>query len=247
MTIAGSDSGCGAGIQADLKTFHTLRIAAATVVTCVTAQNPKRILYIEPLAPFLVESQIRAIGDFFSIAAAKTGVLYSAPIIRTVAACLKKFCIPQLVVDPVMVSSSGTPLLENKALSVLCDELFPLATVLTPNIREAEAILGIRIHNRHRAEEAARLIGERFGCACLLKGGHLPSNAGRGTDLLYTGSTLHAFEEPPVPGRSPHGTGCTFSAALTAFLALGKSLVEATVRAKRFVRQTLLAPTIRKA
>lgn len=242
MTIAGSDSSGGAGIQADLRTFQCLGVHGTSVVTCVTAQNPYRILRIGQVAPRLVRLQILAVSESFSIAAAKTGMLYSAPIIRAVATTLKRCCPPQLVVDPIMISSSGTRLLRSNALTPLYEELFPLATVLTPNVPEAEAILGIKINGRRAAEEAARRIAEEFKCACIVKGGHLPRQGDESIDLLWTEGRLHVLSGPRVCGVSPRGTGCTFSAALAAFLAKGFPLVKAAARAKRFVFESLFQP-----
>jgi hydroxymethylpyrimidine/phosphomethylpyrimidine kinase len=269
LTIAGSDSGGGAGVQADLKTFAALRVFGTTAITCITAQNPRGVQGIEPISPKMVASQIEAVSEYFHVAAAKTGMLYSAAIIRAVARSVRKRGIKMLVVDPVMVATSGARLLKRDAVGALCSELLPLATVITPNLQEAEILWGRAIRSVADMNTAARSIGERFGTACVVKGGHLkPDVRGQKSevrnrlselrsqrseinrqsaidsqhsvvDVLYDGRRLKAFSSPRVTGIKTHGTGCMFSAALTAFLARGEDLSGAVGRAKRFVRSLL--------
>ncbi len=240
LTIAGSDSGGGAGIQADLKTFAALRCFGTTALTCVTAQNPSGVTAVGALAPALVAQQIRAVCAGFPVAAAKTGMLYSAAIIRTVAREVAAARFPCLVVDPVMVATSGARLLREDAVTALGRELLPLATVVTPNAPEAEVLAGFPVTTRAALRRAARAIGRRFGVACLVKGGHLARGAV--VDVLYDAGTLYEFVTPRVAARETHGTGCTLSAALTACLARGCSVPEAAARAQAFVVRALANP-----
>ena len=237
LTIAGSDSGGGAGIQADLKTFAALDVFGTSAITCVTAQNPSGVRGVVAIEPSFVGLQIAAVRDGFEIKAAKTGMLYSAPIIRVVAREVKRAGIPILVVDPVMVATSGARLLRPDALRALCGALLPIATVVTPNVPEAEVLCGHPIASLADLKRAAREIGERFGIACIAKGGHLEGR--EVTDVLCAGGRCRVFSSPRVPAVSTHGTGCTFSAALTAWLARGATLAKATERAKAFVTAAL--------
>ncbi len=180
LTIAGSDSGGGAGIQADLIAFRALGVMGTSAITAITAQNPKKVFRILPVVPSLVVEQIRVVCDYFPVAATKIGMLYGARTIRAVATELRRLRVPFCVVDPVFRATSGARLLEPRAVSVLMEELFPLATVITPNRMEAEVLWGAPIRHREDAESAARAIGERFGVACVIKGGHLPEEDGRG-------------------------------------------------------------------
>ena len=243
LTIAGSDSGGGAGIQADLKTFSALGVFGASAITCLTAQNPDAVIGIEPVRPDFVALQIRAVCGGFPVAAAKTGMLFSAEIIGAVAGAARKMRLPRLVVDPVMVATSGARLLRADALRALKRDLLPLAEVVTPNLPEAEILCGHAIQTRRELGAAAREIAERYGCACALKGGHLSGRAV--IDVLWADGALNEFELPRVRIRETHGTGCTFSAALAAHLALGCALPEAVQKAKAYVRSALeRAPAI---
>lgn len=237
LTIAGSDSGGGAGIQADLKTFTALGVFGTSAITCITAQNPDAVTGIEAVSPRLVALQIKAVQNGFPIAAAKTGMLFSAPVIRAVARALGKSRTYPLVVDPVMISTSGTQLLRRDAEDALCRDLLPLATVITPNLDEAAVLAQSRILTLQDVKAAARVISSRFGTACLLKGGHL--SGGRVTDVLCVDDELTLYTAPRVKARETHGTGCTFSAALTAALAQGEPLHEAVAIAKNFVTSAL--------
>jgi len=237
LTIAGSDSGGGAGIQADLKTFEALGVFGASAITCVTAQNPTSVSGIYPLEPEAVSQQIRAVCDGFPVAAAKTGMLYSAGIIRAVAAADVRQGIPVLVVDPVMVASSGARLLRDDAIEVLCSELLSQARVVTPNVCEAEILCGHPIRSLDELRGAAEEICERFDVACVAKGGHLAGH--EVVDVLYDEGEEFVFTGPRVTVAESHGTGCTFSAAIAAYLARGDLLSEAVAKAKEFVRNAL--------
>ena len=243
LTIAGSDSGGGAGIQADLKTFSALGVFGASAITCLTAQNPDKVIGIEAVKPAFVALQIRAVCEGFPVAVVKTGMLYSAGIIRAVADAVQRRRIRRLVVDPVMIATSGARLLRPDAVRVLKRELLPLAAVVTPNLPEAEVLCGHAIRTRQELGPAAREIAERYGCACALKGGHMAG--GVVVDVLWADGVLHEFELPRVRIRETHGTGCTFSAALAAHLALGCALPRAVQRAKAYVQSALArAPSV---
>lgn len=237
LTIAGSNSGGGAGIQADLKTFSALNVFGASAITCVTAQNPDALTGIAEINSAMIIRQIRAVCDGFPVAAAKIGMLYSIPIILAVAhePSLRK--IPCLVVDPVMVSTSGAPLLRADAIRTLGDRLLSMATIITPNIDEAAILCGRPIDNLKAQEEAARELTQRFDAAAVVKGGHF--NGKTMVDVLFAKGKIHRFALPRIAVHETHGTGCVFSAALTAFLARGESVVKAVEHAKRFVHESL--------
>ncbi len=237
LTIAGSDSGGGAGIQADLKTFATLGVHGASVIACLTAQNPARVLAMEPATPRIVRQQLQAIFQEIPPSAIKTGMLYSIENIRTVANFLKDKKTP-LVVDPVMVSTSGAVLLRPAALKVVKEKLLPLAALVTPNLLEAEILGACKISSVEDMEDAARKIQSRFGCAVLVKGGHLPG-ARRATDVFYDGKASLVLSAPFVKGVRTHGTGCVYSAAICAALALGRSLPQSVQIGKRFVARAI--------
>lgn len=243
LTIAGSDSGGGAGIQADIKTFQRMGVFGTSAITCITAQNPGAVLGISAVSPKMVALQIAAVCEAFRVAAAKTGMLYSSRIISAVADALEKIEMPALVVDPVMVATSGARLLRPDAVSALCSRILPMARVITPNIPEAEALCGLTITTVEDMQAAARAIGERFGAACVVKGGHL--SGGRAADVLFdprapSGEDRERiYSAGRIRGRSTHGTGCMFSAALAACLAHGEPLAPSVGKAKRFVRSRL--------
>lgn len=237
LTISGSDSGGGAGIQADLKTFSALRVFGASAITCVTAQNPADISAIHPIDPHTVKEQIRKVCEGFPVAAAKTGMLYSAGIIRAVAEADVEYGIPVLVVDPVMVSSSGVRLLQADAIDSLCSVLLPTARVVTPNLHEAEIIIGRSIATVDELRAAAREIGEKFDVACVAKGGHL--NGEEVIDVLFDEGEETLFRAPRIEGVQTHGCGCAFSSALTAYLARGHLLSDAVREAKDYVAGAL--------
>ena len=237
LTIAGSDSGGGAGIQADLLTFAAFGVFGTSALTCVTAQNPREVTAIEPLAPEFVVRQIKAVCEEFPVAAAKTGMLYSAAIIRAVAAADLRQGIPILVVDPVMVAASGARLLEPDAIEALCGELLPQARVITPNLYEARLLCGHAIESVEQMREAAGEIGDRYDVACVIKGGHLAGDIV--TDVLYDEGQELVMTGPRLAAAETHGAGCAFSAAITAGLAQGRLLDDAVSRARGFVRQAL--------
>ena len=256
LTIAGSDSGGGAGIQADLKTFAALDVFGTSAIACVTAQNPSKVSRIYSIEARMVAEQIMMVCSGFSLAAAKIGMLYAEPVIRAVAQCVSQYRIPNLVVDPVMMSSSRDQLLRPDSVSVLCWELLTKAVVVTPNLVEAEVLFGRPIPSLEAAKEAARDIAERFKTACVVKGGHLKSEirdqrskvskkqisksaGGNVVDVLYWKGKIHEFKCPRVDVTETHGTGCTFSAALTAFLAKGKTLPKAVEEAQKYVHDAL--------
>jgi len=237
LTIAGSDSGGGAGIQADLKTFAALGVHGATAITCLTAQNPDTVTAVTETPAAMVEEQIRAVCAGFPVRAVKTGMLYSATIIMIVAQALKKQAIPFYVLDPVMIATSGARLLKDDAVETLERRLIPLATVITPNIPEAEALLGSSLSCHRDIVQGARELARRYHVAVVIKGGHLEGDTV--SDTLYAGDMLTTFKLPRLRVQETHGTGCTFSAALTAGLACGASLRLAVKRAQTFVHQAL--------
>jgi hydroxymethylpyrimidine kinase/phosphomethylpyrimidine kinase len=240
LTIAGSDSGGGAGIQADLKTFAALGTHGTSAITCLTAQNPKAVLGIHPCASPMVRLQIEAVFAELPPAAVKTGMLYSEEIIRAVAASLKTLAprgLP-LIIDPVMVATSGARLLKPGAIATLKRELFPLATLVTPNIDEAEILIGRKIASIDAARAAAREIHELYGCAALVKGGHLRDSK-QAIDFFHGQGGEWFLEAPFIKGVSTHGTGCTYSAAITACCARGMELAKAVAHAKEFITQAI--------
>jgi hydroxymethylpyrimidine/phosphomethylpyrimidine kinase len=234
LTIAGSDSGGGAGIQADLKTFTTLGVHGTSAITCLTAQNPRRVLAIESVSAKMVRQQIEAVFAELRPAAVKTGMLFSAEIIRAVAEALLRKRRPPLVVDPVMIATSGAALLKPEAVKTLCERLLPLATLTTPNLDETEILAGRKMESVADMRSAAREIQARFGCAVLVKGGHLRGMR-EAVDIFFDGRTELLLSAPFIRGVSTHGTGCTYSAAIAAALALGHNLSQAVVIGKRHV------------
>jgi hydroxymethylpyrimidine/phosphomethylpyrimidine kinase len=238
LTIAGSDSGGGAGIQADLHTFAALGVHGTTAITCVTAQNPKTVLGIHPCPTEIVRQQIAAVYAELRPAAVKTGMLFSRAIVETVADFFPPPNRSVLVVDPVMVATSGARLLKPDAIRALVNRLLPAATLVTPNLDEAEILTGRPLRNLEDLRSAARQIHERFGCAVLVKGGHLPRCL-EAADIYYDGREQLLLSAPFARGVATHGTGCTYSAAITAFCALGLSLPKAVVQAKNFITQAI--------
>lgn len=239
LSIAGSDSGGGAGIQADLKTFAALGAHGTSAITCITAQNPKGVTAIRAVRAEVVLAQIEAVFAELPPAAVKTGMLYSTEIIRAVVKFFARDKCPPLVVDPVMVATSGALLLKPGAVKALLDELLPLATLVTPNLDEAEILVGARLRSVEDLRAAAREIVRRFGCAALVKGGHLRGLT-TAVDIFNDGRSELLLEAPFVRGVSTHGTGCTYSAAIAGHLALGRDLAGAVVAAKQFVTQAIV-------
>jgi hydroxymethylpyrimidine/phosphomethylpyrimidine kinase len=235
LSIAGSDSSGGAGIQADIKAIQANGVYAATVITAVTAQNTQAVTMAKELSLKMIRAQFEAVVSDIPISAVKTGMLSSSPVIETVASLLAKHAadIP-IVVDPVMISKSGFSLLADDAIEVLKARLLPLATVLTPNVHEASRLSGLEIRDVESAREAARAIYAMGPGAVLVKGGHLEGVADA-VDLLFDGDSMHAFSVPRVDTVHTHGTGCTFASTIAANLAKGYSLVKSVERTKRYV------------
>ena len=235
LTIAGSDSGGGAGIQADLKTFAALGVHGTSAIACLTAQNPRRVLAVEPCSPKMLRQQIEAVFEELPPAAVKTGMLFTPENIGVVARFFAGLTVcPPLVVDPLMISTSGTTLLPPAAAKVLRDKLLPLATLITPNLDEAKILVGHKISSLEAMRGAAREIHARFGTAVLLKGGHL-KNSREAADIFFDGRTELLLAAPFVKGIRTHGTGCTYSAAICAALALGHGLPHAVELGKEFI------------
>jgi hydroxymethylpyrimidine/phosphomethylpyrimidine kinase len=238
MTIAGSDSGGGAGIQADLKTCSALGVYATTVITALTAQNTVSVKGIFAVDPSFVTAQIDAIMEDIGTDAAKTGMLDSQEVIQAVSEAVRKWRIEKLVVDPVMVAKSGDLLLKPDAVRALLEKLLPVSYVVTPNIPEAQTILGgmtiSSVNDMKEAAEKLHRLGPRY---VVLKGGHLAS--GKVVDILYDGKQFKTFEADRIPSRNTHGTGCTFSAAIAAFLARGEKIEDAVAKAKQYVTEAI--------
>jgi len=243
LTIAGSDSGGGAGIQADLKTMHAHGVFGTSVITAVTAQNTVEVTRALELPVDLIDAQLEAVFGDFEIAAVKTGMLSSSGIIQTVSDSLTRHRVSNLVVDPVMISKSGYRLLKDEAIETIKRRLLPLALVVTPNIQEAELLSGLKIDSAEAMAEAARTIAG-YGCrSVIVKGGHAPFSPA--TDILFDGGKIHAYRSTFVDKKSVHGTGCTYSAAITARLALGEPLLEAVAQAKAYITRAIrLSPKI---
>ena len=236
LTIAGSDSGGGAGIQADLKTFAALGVYGTSAITAVTAQNTQRVAEVLELPPDLVAAQIEAVVSDIGADAVKTGMLATAEIVELVAAKVREHDLHPLVVDPVMVAKNGDRLLREDAVAVLRDQLLPLATVLTPNLPEAEVLLGHRIASWDDTREAAQEIVSMGAQAVVIKGGH---REGPATDLFYDGQAFHEFTAVRVDTQSTHGTGCTFASAIAGALVKGSDLRGAVAMAKAYVTKAL--------
>jgi hydroxymethylpyrimidine/phosphomethylpyrimidine kinase len=234
LTVAGSDSGGGAGIQADLHTFAALGVHGTSAITCLTAQNPRGVTGIQASSPAILRKQVEAVFAELKPAAVKTGMLFSTPLIRVVVEVFRRRKAPPLVVDPVMVATSGARLLKPSAIAVIKRELLPLATLVTPNLDEAEILVGRKLAEVEDLRWAAREIHSRFGCAALVKGGHLRGLA-EAVDVFYDGRDELLLTAPFVKGVSTHGTGCTYSAAITAGLACGLKLPDAVRLGKGFI------------
>jgi len=239
LTIAGSDSGGGAGIQADLKTFQELGVFGMTALTAVTAQNTLGVHGIYPLTVEAVQKQMDAIGEDMGTDAVKTGMLFNSEIIRGVAEKIAQYGWDKVVIDPVMVAKGGSVLLLEEALRALRDVLMPLALVVTPNIPEAELIAGKQIRNLEDRKEAARILAGHGARNVVMKGGHDDSNPHVVIDLLYDGRNFFEFRSPRQATRHTHGTGCTFAAAVTAELAKGHGVLQSVEVAKAFIEAAI--------
>jgi hydroxymethylpyrimidine/phosphomethylpyrimidine kinase len=243
LTIAGSDSSGGAGIQADLKTFHAHGIYGVSAITAITVQNTQKVYNIQEVDPQIVHDQILCLFKDVSIHAVKIGMIVSQPLINAIARALGEVDLPPVVLDPVMVSKSGYPLLSSDAQTALVKDLFPLTDVLTPNICEAESLTGKPISTIEDMKTAARDILALGVNRVVIKGGHLGS--GSATDVAYDGRSYRLYEGQRIETQNTHGTGCTFSSAIAANLALGKAFFEAVALSKEFLTQAILhAPAI---
>jgi hydroxymethylpyrimidine/phosphomethylpyrimidine kinase len=232
LSIAGSDSSAGAGIQADLKTFSALGTYGMTVITAVTAQNTKGVVSVRELDREIIKDQIDCLFEDIKIDAVKIGMVSSVEIIDVIAECLRKNNASNIVVDPVMVSKSGSRLLRPESKDNLIKKLFPLALVVTPNLPEAEEITGLKIENIGMMEEACRMIYDLGVKNVVVKGGHL---AGDAVDVLYNGKNFTHIKGVRIDTKNTHGTGCTFSSAIAAFIAKGKSVPDAVKSAKIYI------------
>jgi len=235
LTIAGSDPSGGAGIQADLKTFHQRGVYGMSVLTLLTVQNTQGVSAVEILRPEFVIAQLDSVLADITPAAAKTGALGNAEIIRAVAESAARFSFP-LVVDPVMISKHGAALMPDSARTALLEALVPRAYLVTPNLHEAGVLAGMAVEDIESMEEAARRITSTGAHATLIKGGHL---AGEAIDILYCEGRMRRFSSPRIDTPHTHGTGCTYSAAITAELAKGRSLEDAVATAKRFITSAI--------
>ena len=238
LTIAGSDCSGGAGIQADLKTMTLNGVYAMSAITALTAQNTRGVRAIQSVTPAFLTEQLDAIFEDIPPDAVKIGMVASSALIRVIANRLRHYNAQQIVVDPVMVATSGANLIQNDAVETLMAELFPLATLVTPNLPEAQVLAKMRIEHEAERRIAAKRIGDAYHCSVLLKGGHGQSTA---TDWLYTDGEWICFEGERIANPNTHGTGCTLSSAITAHLAKGCSLVEAVQRAKAYVTGAIAA------
>ena len=236
MTIAGSDSSGGAGIQADIKTMTANGVYAMSAITALTAQNTTGVTSIMEVTPQFLEEQIVAnVTDIFPDSV-KTGMVASSELIKVIADSIKKFNLNNIVVDPVMVATSGAKLITDDAIDTLKKNLLPLATIITPNIPEAEVLSEIKIHNSSDMEKAAKIIFEKFGCSVLLKGGH---NINDANDYLYTKDEQTWFHSKRINNPNTHGTGCTLSSAIASNLAKGLSIKQAVENAKQYISGAL--------
>jgi hydroxymethylpyrimidine/phosphomethylpyrimidine kinase len=235
LTIAGSDPSGGAGVQADLKTFHQFGVYGEAVITLLTVQNSVRVSRLEVMPDWLVSEQIAAVIEDIPPAAAKTGALGSIEVVEAVARAAREFAFP-LVVDPVMLSKHGLPLLPEAAMRAIREFLLPCAALVTPNIPEAEALTGATIRSLDDVRRAACRIHEMGARAVLIKGGHRESDS---TDILFDGEAYREFPAPRIATNHTHGTGCTYSAAITAGLAAGATLGDAVAKAKRFIHEAI--------
>ena len=237
LTIAGSDSSAGAGAQADLKTFAALGVYGLTAITCIVAETPGKVSRIQPADPEIVREQIELSLKNFPVTAIKTGLLCNAEIVAQVVRSLRKAKGCRLVVDPVMIATSGDVLLEPEAIEIYQRELFPLATLITPNLDEATRLVGDPIRDLAAMHRAATTLAKKYGTAILLKGGHLRGR--RAIDVLSAGARTKEYSAPFLPGVKTHGTGCTYSAAIAAELAKGVELPRAIAAAKKIVSSAI--------
>lgn len=238
LTIAGSDCSGGAGIQADLKTMTMNGVYGMSAITALTAQNTTGVKSIQEATPEFLKDQLEAVFEDIFPDAVKIGMVSSTELIHVIADQLHAYRARNIVVDPVMVATTGSALIQTDAVQTMVKELLPLADLVTPNIPEAEVLSGMTIGSKEDMQTAAKQIGDRYGCAVLLKGGHSINDA---NDLLYTQGKLHWFEGKRIDNPNTHGTGCTLSSAIAANLAKGFSLAESVQRAKEYISGALAA------
>lgn len=251
LTIAGSDSGGGAGIQADLKTFSALGVYGLSVITAVTAQNTRGVLAVDDISAEVVAKQLDAVFSDIKVDAVKIGMVSRAETIKVIAEGLKKWAVKKIVLDPVMVAETGSLLLDKEAVSVLVEYLFPLADIITPNLYEVSALLKREINTVEEMEEAAHELYSLGSRSVLIKGGHLGKVTGntgedrksysdaKAIDIFYDGRNLKRYEAERIETRNTHGTGCTYSSAIAAYLALGLELEEAIAKAKAYITEAI--------
>lgn len=239
LSIAGSDSGGGAGIQADLKTFQAFGVFGTTAITALTAQNTTGVSAVHAIPPEMVIAQIRAVASDLRPAACKTGMLATAELVEAVAGSLVEWGLGNYVLDPVMVATSGARLLDQSAESSILERLLPLCTLVTPNLDEATVMAGRPVRDEGTMREVAREFVERGASAALIKGGHLAGAVV--VDILYDGSEFRRWERPRIDSSSTHGTGCTLAAAITAGLARGHTLVRAVEDGLDYVHRAIVA------
>lgn len=238
LTIAGSDSSGGAGIQADLKTMSAIGVFGTSAITAITAQNTCEVRAIQGIEPDIVRQQIEAVLDDLPCTTVKLGMLYSRATIETIADCLQRYPLRNIVLDPVMVSTSGCRLIEEEAISAVKTLLLPQATVITPNIPEAEILSGLAIDSEKDMEKAANRLFQAGCRAVLVKGGHL--KGAESCDILFMPNSVPVrYTSPRISTRNTHGTGCTFSSAIASYLALGHRLTDAVSLAKKYLTQAL--------
>ena len=238
LTIAGSDSGGGAGIQADLKTFQELEVFGMSALTAVTAQNTLGVQAVYPMTAEAVAKQIESIGEDIGADAIKTGMLFNAEIIEAVSEKLQHYQWENVVVDPVMIAKGGASLLQLEAISAMKRFLLPLSEVITPNIPEAEVLTGMTIHSFEQKQVAAKRLWDMGVKNIVIKGGH-DDNQSESTDLLFDGKEFYTFQSKRINTKNTHGTGCTFSAVITAELAKGSNVYDAVLKAKDFIQAAI--------
>ena len=237
LTIAGSDSSGGAGIQADIKTMTMNGVYAMSVITAMTAQNTTDVYSIQEATPLFLKQQLEAVFDDIFPDAIKIGMVSSIELIEVIFEVLKKYKVKNVVVDPVMVATAGSSLINDDALKAMTDKLFPLATLITPNILEAEVLANMKINNKEDMEIAVKYISNKYGCATLIKGGHSINDA---NDVLYI-DKIEWFNSKRIDNSNTHGTGCTLSSAIASNLAKGYTLQEAITLAKEYLVNALKA------
>lgn len=236
LTIAGSDSGGGAGIQADLKTFSALGVFGMSVITAVTAQNTKEVRGVQNMELSMIRQQIEAVFDDIQVDAIKIGMLSSADVVDTVASTLKKYQQKPIILDPVMISKAGHHLLQEQAIEALKDIMIPLATMITPNVPEAEVLTDMKIVSNEDMKVACKKIYDMGAKTVLLKGGHLPGDP---NDLFFDGKDFYWYSAKRIDTKNTHGTGCTLSSAITANIAKGASLLEAVEHSKEYITNAI--------